>query len=124
MGTNYYVYLKDKDELVHIGKHSMGWSFLFTQNLEYYENTKTSVNRFLKLHKNEFYDEYGELQDINEFWEMVEGTSSGYNLMSYLKFEKEVEGRDISQSEWNRAKREIISEDGYNLIFTPNPNFS
>jgi hypothetical protein len=124
MGTNYYVYLRDKDEWVHIGKHSTGWSFLFAQNLAYYENTKVSVNRFLKLHKNEFYDEYGELQDINEFWEMVENTSSGYNLMSYLKFEQEVEGRDISQSEWNRAKREIISEDGCNLIFTPNPDFS
>ena len=114
MGTNYYVRLKDKE--IHIGKSSCGWMFLFAPNPEHYDNTKAGINRFLKLHKNEFYDEYDRLVDIREFWNMVESKKEGFTLLSYYIEESKI--RIIPSYEWEGAKKEIITKEGLRISDT------
>ena len=81
MGTNYYIKLND--DIVHIGKASWGWQFIFQANTNYYESNKRGINRFLKLHKDQLYDEYGTYVNIENFWELVETKGSGVNLRTY-----------------------------------------
>jgi len=125
MGTNFYVRIKRKDqeepEKVHIGKRSYGWKFLFACNPKYYEPTRKSINRFLKLHKNEFYDEYGDLQDIDEFWRnTVDGSSGGIDSKEYYRPIIE-RGEKVYDWEWEWPMKEFYSDD---LRFTPDPDFS
>lgn len=125
MGTNFYVRIKRVDqeepEEVHIGKRSGGWKFLFAWNPKYYEPTRKSINRFLKLHKNEFYDEYGDLQDIDEFWkDTVEGFSGGIDSKEYYRQRIE-RGEKVYDWELEWAKKEFYCD---GLRFTPDPDFS
>ena len=120
MGTNFYVRIKDQEE-VHIGKRSGGWKFLFACNPKYYEPTRKSINRFLKLHKNEFYDEYGDLQNIDEFWrDTVDGFSGGIDSREFYRQLLE-KGEKVSDWEWGLAEKEFYSD---GLRFTLDPDFS
>lgn len=100
MGTNYYI--NCEDNTVHIGRSSFGWQFIFQTNTNYYESNKLGINRFLKLHKDQLYDEYGTNINIKDFWELVEKKRSGVNLRTYhdyphcLKF-YDFEGERISE---------------------------
>jgi len=120
MGTNYYAIKKADDEtkakiklaidrddyitardsipeLIHIGKSSGGWNFLFNnQNWRYFLGNRKSLNEFLSDCK--IYDEYEHELSINEFWVMVDRKSSykqeieygfivdGLNFSNYTEF--------------------------------------
>jgi hypothetical protein len=75
MGTNFYV--RKGETSVHIGKSSAGWKFLFAPHPELYDQTRASINRYLKLNKENFYDEYGEKVDLEEFWEDIDWKKDG-----------------------------------------------
>lgn len=121
MGTNFYV--RKGETSVHIGKRSAGWKFLFAPHPELYDRTKASINRYLKLNKENFYDEYGEKVDLEEFWEDIDWRKDGYDAKSYLKKKREEAGEKIN--EWDIKyweEEEIITEEG--LRFAKEDNFS
>lgn len=120
MGTNYYI-RKDGKE-IHLGKSSYGWQFIFQPQLGYYENTRSSINRFLKLNKNDFYDEYDQSVIVEEFWDMVEQKKDGLTLKSYYGYPKclrfyDSDGIKIIESE----ARAIIKTDEYERLYNEIP---
>ena len=119
MGINFYV--RKGETSVHIGTRSAGWKFLFAPHPELYDQTKASINRYLKLNKENFYDEYEEKVDLEEFWEDIDWRKDGYDSKSYLK-KREENGEIIS--EWDRkfCEEEIITEEG--LRCAKEDNFS
>ena len=87
MGTNYYIRLDDdRSNDIHVGKSSFGWKFIFQVNSKQYSPNKVGVNRFLKLHRDKFYDEYGSNVDIGEFWELVEQKKDGVDVKTYHNY--------------------------------------
>lgn len=76
MGTNYYVvpdvcpHCGRGDKWLHIGKKSCGWEFSFQQHSEPKLESKKEWEEYTKdkVIKNE----YGELVDYGDFWEMVD----------------------------------------------------
>lgn len=74
----------ERENIVHIGKRSGGWKFLFNHNSwKYYGYTKESINSFLKsCYKIE--NEYGEELTVDEFWkEYVDDFKNGFNGEQY-----------------------------------------
>ena len=120
MGTNFYVRVRKENgefESVHIGKKSAGWKFLFKENQEYYEPTRRGINRFLVLNKNNFFDEYGELQDPKNFWKnTVDNSNDGFDLLSYLNYRVE-QGEKVNSWEWDHVKDDFYCD---GLWFTTN----
>lgn len=119
MGINFYV--RKGETSVHIGTRSTGWKFLFAPHPELYDQTKASINRYLKLNKENFYDEYGEKVDLEEFWEDIERRKNMHDAKSYMKLREEV---GVRISEWDRKyweEKEIITEEG--LRFAKEDNF-
>ena len=119
MGTNFYV--RKGETSVHIGKRSAGWKFLFAPHPELYDRTKASINRYLKLNKENFYDEYGAKVDLEEFWKDIERRKNMHDAKSYMKLREEA---GVKISEWDRkyCEEEIITEEG--LRFAKEDNFS
>lgn len=71
-------------EKIHIGKQSCGWKFLFNYNhFKYYDLTKESINNFLRNDEIIFFDEYGRVIDVDNFWEMVENNKNKLDNMEY-----------------------------------------
>lgn len=71
-------------EKIHIGKQSCGWKFLFNYNhFKYYDLTKESINNFLRNDEIIFFDEYGRVVNIDNFWEMVENNKNKLDNMEY-----------------------------------------
>ena len=116
-----YFYVRKGETSVHIGKSSAGWKFLFAPHPELYDQTKASINRYLKLNKENFIDEYGEKVDLKEFWEDIERRKDGYDYKSYLK-KREEDGEMISYWDRKFSEEEIITEEG--LRFAGEDNFS
>lgn len=114
MGTNYYIVRKVDDEsisrlneslqegkiyqseeildeiksdmIVHIGKSSYGWEFLFNYNdFKYYQPTRESLSEFIEKNKDNFYNEYNEKVDINEFWKLVDSKVGKMNNERYYQ---------------------------------------
>ncbi len=75
-------FLHDKTDLIHIGKDSYGWKFLFNyNNFKYYYSTKASINEFLSSH--EIVDEYGREIALEEFLELIKRKESGIDNTEY-----------------------------------------
>lgn len=71
-------------EKIHIGKQSCGWKFLFNYNhFKYYDLTKESINNFLRNEEIIFFDEYGRVINVDNFWEMVENNKNKLDNMEY-----------------------------------------
>lgn len=71
-------------EKIHIGKQSCGWKFLFNYNhFKYYDLTKESINNFLRNDEIIFFDEYGKVINVDNFWEMVENNKNKLDNMEY-----------------------------------------
>ena len=71
-------------EKIHIGKQSCGWKFLFNYNhFKYYDLTKESINNFLRNDEIIFFDEYGRVINVDNFWEMVENNKNKLDNMEY-----------------------------------------
>ena len=125
MGTNYYIVRKVDDEsisrlneslqdgkiyqseeildeiksdmIVHIGKSSYGWEFLFNYNdFKYYQPTRESLSEFIEKNKDNFYNEYNEKVDVNEFWKLVD---SKVGKMNNERYYQEPENRYLYYSE-------------------------
>jgi len=101
MGTNYYIKRKLSEEtieklkklldnheyeevknslpdLIHIGKSSGGWKFLFNHNnWEYYKNIEELKNF---ISKNTLVDEYEREVSPTQFWDMVSKKQDSGNL--------------------------------------------
>lgn len=71
--------------LIHIGKRSKGWKFLFNaNNFQYFKPTKESLINFLK--EKEIVDEYGYMYSFEEFWnEEIPTGDNLYDLEEYYK---------------------------------------
>lgn len=66
-------HLCDVNEMVHIGKCSIGWKFLFNHNNnEFYASTRESIDEFLHNEEYILKDEYGECMSVDDFWKMVD----------------------------------------------------
>lgn len=74
--------LEDKYPVLHIGKRSGGWKFLFAPNPKYYNETKESIDKFLNRPDVSIWDEYGNEILPFEFWEDY-GNQEGYTLKTY-----------------------------------------
>ena len=115
MGTNYYIRIdnNNRDSDVHIGKSSGGWQFIFQTNPTYYHADKNSVNRFLKLHKDNLFDEYGINISIDNFWKLVEEKKEGLTLREYYRYPEclnfySYAGRKLPKSELQNS--ELVDE--------------
>lgn len=101
MGTNYYAIAqykllfdedstsllanmhktKDEDAIIHIGKSSAGWRFLF-QDSKYFHNYKeflNFINRYVVTHRYRIYDEYGDEQSAQALLELIQHKQKIYD---------------------------------------------
>ena len=76
--------LHNKTDLVHIGKSSGGWKFLFNwNNCKYYDLTKDSIINFLS--SNVIVNEYGEEIALEAFLELVKSKEQGIDNTEYYE---------------------------------------
>ena len=70
---------------IHLGKRSSGWKFLWNWNNGDYYKTKEELLNYIRSGR--VVDEYGVLQDTEEFIKMALdwGKETGYDLESYYK---------------------------------------
>lgn len=59
---------KEKYPVIHLGKRSAGWKFLWAPNPDYYQNNKQSIDLFLHRADVLLYNEYGEILTPQEVW--------------------------------------------------------
>lgn len=71
MGTNYYATVTETDELVHLGKRSAGWVFLFRTS-DHFRTTSELIG-WLETTPVTIHDEYGETKNIVEWIRMALG---------------------------------------------------
>lgn len=60
---------KKKYPVIHLGKRSGGWDFLWAQNPEYYQSNKQSIDLFLHRKDVLLYNEYGDILTPQEVWD-------------------------------------------------------
>lgn len=74
-------------KIVHIGKSSYGWKFIFNHNNEkYYKRNRDSIDQFIR--ENKLFDEYGKELDADEFWKLVDSKQND-KISGYLEFESD-----------------------------------
>lgn len=130
---------------VHLGKNSSGWKFLWNPNiyqrnkghmewkeiekghkighyvpdgydvLKVYDLNKESIKAFIDREDVEIYDEYGDKQDKEQFWELaLKQNPDDWDGDAYSEFEIEKYGRvpyNYSNSDYCKFLREL----GYTL---------
>ncbi len=85
------IYLYTKDRVVHLGKRSAGWQFLWNLNEEeYYKPNLASIKEFLESKKGWVEGEYGDRFTIEQFFEDEIGDwlyhdENHHNAISYHK---------------------------------------
>ena len=95
---------KDDSPEVHLGKSSCGWQFLWAPNPKWYDNTKASINEFLRRDDVVLYDEYGEYLTPEQVWEKF-GNTKGDTHESYLQKHPE-ERRYYTRSDYETITKE------------------
>ncbi len=92
MGTNYYTKTKTckecghKQNGIHLGKSSAGWTFSFQYNGgRYYKNIKEMKEW---LSDKEIENEYGESVSKEEFWNLVESKKNEPNNHALYMFKE------------------------------------
>lgn len=137
MGTNYYAIPKvsecDKKEIieeinkgrwdnvrrmmpkvVHLGKSSGGWKFMFNHNnWNYFEKSFESMKYFID--NSEIEDEYGNKITPEDFWKLVEFKKDGIDNKEYYK---------RHASFLNMATKNYHQEDHFGLFFSDSTDFS
>lgn len=127
---------------VHIGTSYCGWQFLFNHNNgKYYQKTKDSIDSFLRKEVKKggkLINEYGDEQDIDDFWNMVQSKKDDFTQASYYKYEcerwydyqvhPEHYEQDILKpfqpTDWSTSHPETFSEDEWHLRFSDSTEFS
>jgi len=96
MGTNFYTKLNECDKCkrfdsVHLGKSSGGWQFSFQYNGgKFYKNVK-EMKKWLSSKTIE--NEYGEIINNKDFWEMVSHKQKYDKLNHAVEMKKEYPNR-------------------------------
>lgn len=95
-------YRLESFELVHIGKSSGGWQFLFNLNGRRFYNTKAELIEWLK--GLQIIDEYGRDVTFDELWQVV--TNRGPNATKHSETEYfhlyiEIDGLEFSDCEFS-----------------------
>lgn len=104
----------DMSEVIHLGKRSAGWQFLWQKNNKYYQDNLESIKKFLSRKDVIIYNEYGTKFTVDElFDEELKGclyNDKGHiNLRQYYcRYPNEYKGQSLSD--------EYITKDG--LRFT------
>lgn len=60
---------KKKYPVIHLGKRSCGWEFLWAPNPKYYSDNKRSIDLFLHREDVILYNEYGDILTPQEVWD-------------------------------------------------------
>jgi hypothetical protein len=60
---------KKKYPVIHLGKRSAGWDFLWAPHPEYYQANKQSIDLFLHREDVLLYNEYGDILTPQEVWD-------------------------------------------------------
>lgn len=60
---------KKKYPVIHLGKSSAGWKFLWAPNPKYYSDSKRSIDLFLRREDVIVYNEYGDVLTPQEVWD-------------------------------------------------------
>lgn len=60
---------KKKYPVIHLGKRSAGWKFLWAPNPNYYRDNKRSIDLFLHREDVLLYNEYGDILTPQEVWD-------------------------------------------------------
>lgn len=60
---------KEKYPIIHLGKRSAGWKFLWAPNPEYYQTDKRSIDLFLHREDVILYNEHGDILTPLEIWD-------------------------------------------------------
>lgn len=99
---------KEEYPKVHLGKCSYGWQFLWAPNPKWYDNTKASIDKFLRREDVVLYNEYGEYLSPEQVWEEYANTK-GDTHESYLQ--KHPEERRY----YTRNDYETVTEEGLRI---------
>ena len=106
MGTNYFIHEPKCDhcghqpELVHIGKSSYGWKFLFHAT----DDCVTKQDWEHRLLEKQIVDEYNRFVTYTEFFEMVEAKQQGIDHTTASAQE---------WGSWSPDERWYLDPDGY-----------
>lgn len=74
------------ETIIHLGKRSGGWKFLFNaHNEKYYKCNKKSINDFITTNNATIQDEYKRPYTLDEFWDDVKDFDEGIDLEEYYK---------------------------------------
>lgn len=75
-----------KDTMVHLGKSSFGWKFVFNHNnKKYYDLNKASIVEFLEQDDIHIEDEYRREISVSDFWDMVKSKEDGFDNKQYYE---------------------------------------
>ena len=133
---------------IHLGKRSGGWKFLWNPNwykllkghteweefeggrsghwvddgydvFKYYDLTKKSIKEFIDREDVEIWDEYGEKQDKEEFWQMAvdwgyDKDDEGWDGETYEEWEKE-QNPNRKTYDYHTEYSKFIEECGFKL---------
>lgn len=107
MGTNYYLKINcckecGRHDLVHIGKSSWGWAFLFTNTYPDKKKWKKVIDTSVGI---SIVDEYHHKISKKKFWAMVEERKDQQNMFTF-KGER-------NRYEENPEQYEYIDPEGY-----------
>ena len=100
IGTNYYANIgtKEHPEMIHLGKLSYGYKFIFRANAEYYKNYEEFEN-FVKQH--ELYNHFGRLCDKNTILKMILNS-----LEREEKITDDIHGLDFSAGQYLKKDKD------------------
>lgn len=92
MGCNYYVKINEckccgRYELIHLGKASAGWKFIFAYNNGEYYKSFAEMLEWLKDKVIE--NEYGDVEPLEEFKRYVEKLQADKTTLSHIEYCKQ-----------------------------------
>lgn len=135
---------------IHLGKRSGGWKFLWNPNwyklikghseatdvapnakryhwvedgfdvFKYYDLTKESIKQFIDREDIEIYDEYGDKQDKEEFWNMAlnwgyDKDNEGWDGDTYEEWEKKQNPTRYEPRYYETDYSKFLKDCGFNL---------
>jgi len=107
---------------IHIGKNSMGWKFLFNHNdWKYYKNME-ELKEF--INSGRLVNEYGEEQNIEEFWELVENKQKNSEMINGKQYYEEGHGGEDAWNKENARKNNYHEKIKWGYRFSQSTDFS
>lgn len=145
---NFEYYVKPSGGVIHLGKRSAGWKFLWNPNIwiehtghmeggkyipdppityEIYPLTKEGIKNFIDREDIEIYDEYGEFQDKEEFFDMAINWTTwrereAWDSKSYEEYEL-LQNSNYRPYICSGEYIDILKSKGYKMISDTNSDF-